>query len=327
MRLYKPRDQSLMRVFIIFSEQERRHYKMRVKIVCLILLVQASIDFVAPMPNQMHKIRFQRDGENGSGDSCCVRLSKTVRLKSPDVINGDKSVDVGQCAVQCDSSDASANDQSQPITVVCGGSAKVCVPKHTSYRTYHLDTGPITKEIIKECQCQGTPEGCKRRKRFITYFEGTSFEQAIDIGQCLGVCRGYGIKKQCIATVNKTEVLSGPNGKICVTVIKSCECKDSCYRVPLKEQYSEIYTENGQTKQRWKTIDIGRCMGYCKPSNSSESDLCSDDPELRNLGIPCLEGKGTPQYCVPTKYASESFISSHQQTKNISRIIECGCKE
>lgn len=35
-----------------------------------------------------------------------------------DVINGDKSVDVGQCAVQCDSSDASANDQSQPITVV-----------------------------------------------------------------------------------------------------------------------------------------------------------------------------------------------------------------
>lgn len=78
---------------------------------------------------------------------------------------------------------------------VCGGSAKVCVPRHTSYRTYHLDTGPITKEIIKECQCQGTPEGCKRRKRFITYFEGTSFEQAIDVGKCLGVCRGYGISK------------------------------------------------------------------------------------------------------------------------------------
>ena len=58
---------------------------MRVKIVCLILLVQANIDFVAPMPNQMHKIRFQRDGENGSGDSCCVRQSKIVRLKSPGI--------------------------------------------------------------------------------------------------------------------------------------------------------------------------------------------------------------------------------------------------
>ena len=76
------------------------------------------------------------------------------------------------------------------------GSGKKCVAKHTSYRTYHLLTGPTTKEIIKECNCQGTPSSCKRRKRFVTYFEGSSFEQTLDIGECLGACSGLGLSEQ-----------------------------------------------------------------------------------------------------------------------------------
>ena len=72
----------------------------------------------------------------------------------------------------------------------CGrNKTKECKPSHTSYRTYHLYNGTITKEIIKECTCQGVPSNnnCKRRKRFTTYFEGSSFEQKIDTGECVGV--------------------------------------------------------------------------------------------------------------------------------------------
>ena len=77
---------------------------------------------------------------------------------------------------------------------VCG-LGKRCVPRHTSFVTFHLITGPVTKEIIKECHCQGTPSKCKRRKRFVTYFEGSSFEQTIDIGECLGTCSGFGLSE------------------------------------------------------------------------------------------------------------------------------------
>lgn len=82
------------------------------------------------------------------------------------------------------------------------GSGKECVAKHTSYKTYHLLTGPITKEIVKECNCQGIPSKCKRRKRFITYFEGSSFEQTIDIGECLGACSGFGLSKKVTTAAN-----------------------------------------------------------------------------------------------------------------------------
>jgi len=80
-----------------------------------------------------------------------------------------------------------------------------------------------------------------------------------------------------VAFENKTEVISGPNGmsvgfirsraiscmmlvfvgKMCVSVISSCECVSSCYRLPLKEQHLEIFTDsNGQTQQRWKVHKI-----------------------------------------------------------------------
>ena len=71
-----------MRMFIIFSEQERRYYKMQIKIVCLILLVRTSTNLAAPAPNRMLGMRFQRESENGSGDSCCVRRPKLEVLES-----------------------------------------------------------------------------------------------------------------------------------------------------------------------------------------------------------------------------------------------------
>lgn len=58
---------------------------MRVKIVCFILLVQASIISAAPAPNRMQSIRLQRDSENGSGDSCCTRQPKLEVLKDPGI--------------------------------------------------------------------------------------------------------------------------------------------------------------------------------------------------------------------------------------------------
>ena len=71
-----------MRMFVIFSGQERRYCKMQIYIVCLILLVHTSTNLGAPAPNRMQRIRFQRDSENGSGDSCCVRRPKLQVLES-----------------------------------------------------------------------------------------------------------------------------------------------------------------------------------------------------------------------------------------------------
>ena len=75
----------------------------------------------------------------------------------------------------------------------CGrNQTKECKPSHTSSRTFHLYNGTITKEIIKECTCRGVPpnNNCKRRRRLTTYFEGSSFEQNIDTGECVGVFEG-----------------------------------------------------------------------------------------------------------------------------------------
>ena len=60
---------------------------------------------------------------------------------------------------------------------------------------FHLFNGPITVDIVKDCNCQGFPSKCRRRKRFVTYFEGSSFEQTVDVGECMGACSGYGLSK------------------------------------------------------------------------------------------------------------------------------------
>jgi len=60
--------------------------------------------------------------------------------------------------------------------------------------------GPTTRQIIKECNCQGALSKCRRRKRFVTYFEGSSFEHTIDVGGCSGSCSGYGKGKQSVTT-------------------------------------------------------------------------------------------------------------------------------
>jgi len=49
--------------------------------------------------------------------------------------------------------------------------------------------------IVKDCNCQGIPSKCRRRKRFVTYFEGSSFEQTVDVGECMGGCSGFGLSK------------------------------------------------------------------------------------------------------------------------------------
>ena len=69
-------------MFIIFSEQERRYQKMGMKIVCFILLVHTSTNLAAPATDSMQRIRFHRESENGSGDSCCVRRPKLEVLES-----------------------------------------------------------------------------------------------------------------------------------------------------------------------------------------------------------------------------------------------------
>lgn len=69
-------------MFTLFREQERRYYKMMMKIICFILLVHTSTNHAVPAPNDMlGTMRFQRESENGSGDSCCVRRSKLEDLK------------------------------------------------------------------------------------------------------------------------------------------------------------------------------------------------------------------------------------------------------
>jgi len=96
---------------------------------------------------------------------------------------------------------------------------RVCRPKRTTVS--HLYTSSGVRDFYKDedCDCFELKE-CRRERRMVTYFEGTSFEISMDVGQCLGKCNGL---KKCRG-IYISKLIRAPEGSKKVKILKSCDC-------------------------------------------------------------------------------------------------------
>ena len=95
-----------------------------------------------------------------------------------------------------------------------------CIPKFTSLS--HLYNSNGVKDFInhEDCHCLNVGD-CKKIDHYVTYFEGTMYEQEINIGQCLGKCSN-GLK--CNPLKVKKEI-KAPEGVRIIGVIEKCDCQ------------------------------------------------------------------------------------------------------
>jgi hypothetical protein len=94
-----------------------------------------------------------------------------------------------------------------------------CIPKLTTLSHLYSNNGVEDFMRAEDCACVRV-EGCERYDHFITYYEGTLFEQTINVGQCLGKCANY---LRCNGVYGVTAI-NAPEGKRNVRVIKTCDC-------------------------------------------------------------------------------------------------------
>jgi hypothetical protein len=95
-----------------------------------------------------------------------------------------------------------------------------CVPKFTTLS--HLYTGTIVKDYVNHEDCDCVQIGdCNRVNHFVTYFEGTMFEQTVNVGQCLGKCSN---NLKCTPIRAKKEI-KAPEGSRTIGIIEKCDCK------------------------------------------------------------------------------------------------------
>lgn len=97
---------------------------------------------------------------------------------------------------------------------------KTCIPKITTVGTYYSSNG-ITDFVNSEhCDCVEGGE-CHRENHYVSYFEGTTFETNINIGQCVGKCPQF---TTCRSNDIDHVTINAPEGSRVVNVIKSCKC-------------------------------------------------------------------------------------------------------
>ena len=94
-----------------------------------------------------------------------------------------------------------------------------CVPKITSLS--HLYSGNGVQDFVnhEDCDCIKVSE-CNRIDHFVTYFEGTMYEQTVNVGQCMGTCpKG----SKCSSFKAKKE-LKAPEGVRTIGIVEKCDC-------------------------------------------------------------------------------------------------------
>jgi len=99
------------------------------------------------------------------------------------------------------------------------GKCQRCIPALSSM-SHLYSNGRITDYVRSEdCDCVEINE-CKRYDHFITYYEGTMFEQSVNVGQCLGKCSNY---LRCNSIYGK-KLLKSPEGSRTIKVVDKCDC-------------------------------------------------------------------------------------------------------
>jgi hypothetical protein len=96
---------------------------------------------------------------------------------------------------------------------------RVCVPKQTTVSHLYTSGGVQDFYRAETCDCVELGE-CKRQLHMVTYFEGTMFENSMDVGQCVGKCSGL---RKCRGEYGKKEI-QAPEGSRVVRVLKGCDC-------------------------------------------------------------------------------------------------------
>ena len=96
---------------------------------------------------------------------------------------------------------------------------RVCVPKQTTVSHLYTSGGVQDFYRAETCDCVELGE-CRRQLHMVTYFEGTMFENSMDVGQCVGKCSGL---RKCRGEYGKKEI-QAPEGSRVVRVLKGCDC-------------------------------------------------------------------------------------------------------
>ena len=65
-----------------------------------------------------------------------------------------------------------------------------CEPSRTHVETVTFNNGPKFYDVIDECVCRKSPKKCERIPKLKMFFVGTRFEATVDVGECVGRCKG-----------------------------------------------------------------------------------------------------------------------------------------
>ncbi|XP_034021485.1 uncharacterized protein im:7138239 [Thalassophryne amazonica] len=279
---------------------------------------------------------------------CCRRQSHFVYI-GEDVSGSPVSVDVGMCRSHCGgpprASNHAGSQQRSPMleflkskkTRPRGPAAPdssgtsnhlpscgvdyLCEPSGVRVDRLLLFEGPRDIEVIQECHCEIKLSQCIRVPALRTYYSDTPYETVIDVGACSGF-KGSPEGFSCVHAKFDSALLETPNKVDMIQTVRSCELKESCYRVPYVEYYYEIVDHtDGVKEERLKEIDVGRCLGGC--TAGSRCLLRSpSDPESCHLWA-----EQPSNSCVPQTYESHTFINQHEQIRTILSITSCICQK
>ncbi|KAJ7384766.1 hypothetical protein OS493_020358, partial [Desmophyllum pertusum] len=129
---------------------------------------------------------------------------------------------------------------------------RMCVANESSVEELALLDGQKEITSALSCRCLDPHPPCYKQNNIRVFHWGTTYEKAVDVGQCVGSCNKE--KKTCQPIASKIVNVKGPNGAHCVEKILECGCARSCYRVSFHQLYSitvlDEQTSTNKTLQR-----------------------------------------------------------------------------
>ncbi|XP_065844375.1 uncharacterized protein [Oscarella lobularis] len=240
-------------------------------------------------------------------------------------------------------------------TTLWYASPKKCLPSLWTHADVPLATGTEKVDKIIGCECQNQEVSrCLRQPKKVVFFQNSIFETAIDVGYCGGSCRqvpyvplaaddarDVTISGRSATASRKAQVaeesihifpypqkqlicqpvlidrvdIKGPYGSECVEIVKQCECKPQCYRMPYFKHFVEVFKdENGLLSEQRRKFNVGKCVGTCNQAAYS--------------GVTNLGDKDCSVKCSPRGYKYTSrFLTRDGSYVSVPLITACDCKK
>ncbi|XP_067042330.1 uncharacterized protein [Acropora muricata] len=222
-----------------------------------------------------------------------------ARVEKWENISIDKRVDTGECKpARKSSTEANATSIN-------------CIPLDLTEERYLVFFGYHLEKILTIQSCQRESNTCRRHSRFISYYPGTEYKKAVDVGVCGGLSENG---KTCKPIAKGWKAIATPVGDRCIPIIVNCSLiYRYCYRETNLEGFSELYADStGANATRIKVVDMGKCV--------SETNFCPFGEHEDGSNSQLISG------CMPETFTSHYFISSTGHPVNISAIATCSCQ-